>query len=354
VLSEAAYRRRPELLEGGLDAAWVPRPLRRPRYKACSRRFRVRVSPHVAEHVESFDGTPLSEYFHELLGLPEGAEVEAEVHLYEALPGTSAAEIARGESDATGLGAADEASLAQLHPLTHEAASLLLGRPDLGRPLPPRSSRRYLFGGQRLYHLAIPGKRPLLWGAAPGHSRVRRLGRVRVTLDVVRDEVRVSVFFSEARAQRLAVRLRESGHPGSLGVSFQKRVAPALGAVLDGRHPRRLRLVHPGVPPTASPAALLERLPPALRQAFMGKLLEALLRAFKTFVRTRGAEFATAASAPADGVTLRFIVQQMPGFKELGQLLVDRGPRSAAVLDAISGASLPQVRVEVFPGRTHG
>ena len=136
VFSQATYRRRPDLLEGGVNAAWVMLPLRRPRYKRCSRTFNVTITPHMAEAVESFEDTPLSEYLQDQLAVAEGEDVEAEVHLYEVLPGATAADIARSESETIGLGASDEATLSQLQPLTHEAAGVLLGAPALGRKLP--------------------------------------------------------------------------------------------------------------------------------------------------------------------------------------------------------------------------
>ena len=145
VLSEATYRQRPELLEAGVNAAWLLMPLRgRKRYKRCTRAFKVKITPHMAEEVESFEGVPLSDYLQDQLGLPEGAEVEAEVHLYEALPGTTVADIARSESETPGLGASDEATVSQLHPLTPEAASALLGKPGLGRsPLRVQTGRTW-------------------------------------------------------------------------------------------------------------------------------------------------------------------------------------------------------------------
>ncbi|MGH7335541.1 MAG: hypothetical protein ACREKS_22905, partial [Candidatus Rokuibacteriota bacterium] len=184
VLSEATYRQRPELLEAGLNAAWLLMPLRgRKRYKRCTRVFKVRITPHMAEEVESFEGVPLSDYLQDQLGLPEGAEVEAEVHLYEALPGTTVADIARSETETPGLGAADEAAVSQLHPLTQEAASSLLGKPGLGRRSPFASNPWNVAAGQRLFHLVIPGRRPLTVPGGGGRRRVRRLFHINVTLD---------------------------------------------------------------------------------------------------------------------------------------------------------------------------
>ncbi|MCI0421649.1 MAG: hypothetical protein L0312_20890, partial [Acidobacteria bacterium] len=215
VLSEATYRQRPELLEAGVNAGWLLLPLHgRKRYKRCTRAFKIRITPHMAAEVESFEGVPLSDFLQDQLGLPDGAEVEAEAHLYETLPGTTVADIARSESETPGLGASDEATVSQLHPLTHEAASVLLGKPGLGRKLPLGSNRRNVSTGQRLFHLAIPGRRPLTVPVASGRRRVRRLFRINVTLDGPQDQIRVCIFMSEVKAQKLAVRLRQQAHAG--------------------------------------------------------------------------------------------------------------------------------------------
>ena len=259
VLSEATYQQRPELLEAGVNAAWLFMPLRgRKRYKRCTRAFKVRITPHMAEEVESFEGVPLSDYLQDQLGLPEGAEVEAEVHLYEALPGTTVADIAGGESETAGLGASDEATVSQLHPLTEEAASALLGKPGLGRSLFRGSDRQNVASGQRLFHLDISGRRPLTVPGKWHRRRVRRLFHINVTLDGPQDQIRVCIYLSEVKAQKLAVRLRQQSHAGSLAVGFSKAVARRLSHILHGHWPRRLRIVHPAIPPGQSPESVLQ------------------------------------------------------------------------------------------------
>ena len=223
VLSEATYRQRPELLEAGVNAAWILMPLRgRKRYKRCTRPFKVSITPHMAEEVESFDGVPLSDYLQDQLGLPEGEDVEAEMYLYEALPGTTIADIARSEAETPGLGASDEATLSQFHPLTRNAAAILLAKPGLGRVALLGSHRRNLAVGQRLFHLVIPGRRPLTIPGGYGRRRVRRLFHLIVTLDVPQDQIRVCVYLSEVKAQQLAVRLRQQSHAGSVGCRIQQ------------------------------------------------------------------------------------------------------------------------------------
>ena len=351
LLSETTYRQRPELLEAGVNAAWILMPLRgRRRYKRCTRAFKVNITPYMAEAVESFDGVPLSEYLQDQLGVPEGDEVEAEMHLYEALPGTTIADIARSETETPGLGASDEATLSQLHPLTPNAAAVLLGKPRLGRLAPLGSNRRNLAVGQRLFHLVIPGRRPLSVPVTFGRRRVRRLLHIVVTLDVPGDQIRVCIYLSEVKAQQLAVRLRKQSHAGSLAVWFNKCLARRLPPILHGRRPKRLRIVHPAIPPGQSPATVLQRLPGIVPATFITKLQEWLVHGFSEFIKTQSQKFLTAIDAPADGATLRFIIENPSGLKELGQALVEKGPAGSTVADTISKAGQPNIRVDVVPG----
>jgi hypothetical protein len=351
VLSEAAYRQRPDLLESGVNAAWILMPLRgRKRYKRCTRPFKVTITPHMAEEVESFDGVPLSEYLQDQLGLPEGAEVEGEMYLYETLPGTTVADIARGETETPGLGASDEATLSQFHPMTRNAAAILLGKPGLGRLGLRGSHRHNLAVGQRLYYLIIPGRRPLTVPVSLGRRRVRRLFHLIVTLDVPQDQFRVCVYVSEVKAQQLAVQLRQQSHVGSLTLRFSKSIARQLPRILHGHRPKRLRIVHPGIPPGQSAAAVLQRLPGVVPETLIAKMHEWLVHGFSEFVKTQSQQFLTAAEDPADGVTLRFTIEHPPGLKELGQALVEKGPAASTVAETIGEPGQPNVRVDVFPG----
>jgi hypothetical protein len=353
VLSEATYRQRPELLEAGVNAAWILMPLRgRKRYKRCTRPFKVTITPHKAQEVESFDGVPLSEYLQDQLGLPEGDEVEAEMYLYEALPGTTMADIARGEAETPGLGASDEATLSQFHPFTRNAAAVLLGKPGLGRLAPPGSDRLNLAVGQRLFHLVIPGRRPLTVPVRFGRRRVRRLFHIIVTLDVPQDQIRVCVYLSEVKAQQLAVRLRQQSHAGSLAVSFNKFLTHRLPPILRGQSPKRIRIVHPGIAPGQSPALVLQRLPVIVPEVFITKLQGWLVHGFSEFIKTQSQQFLSATEAPADGLTLRFTVANPQGLKEIGQALVEKGPAGSTVASAIGDAGQPNVRVEVIAGHS--
>ncbi len=354
VFSEAAYRRRPDLLEAGVNAGWVLLPLRGPkRYKRCTRSFRVTVSPYVAQEVESFEGATLAEHLQDQLGLEEGEQVEAELHLYEALPGTSVADIAGSERETLGPGMSDEANAAQLHPLTPRAAAVLLGKPGLGRALPAGFNHQRLPAGQRLFHLAT-GRRLLM---APGHAQrpqLRRKFHINVTLDAVQDQVRVSAFISEVQAQRLAARLRQGANLGATTIGFHRAIRNRLGRIFSGQAPARLRVVHAALRPGQSSALALQNLPPIAAQAFVAKLQAWLVQAFGEFIKAQAQRVITVTEDAADGFMLVFTLEHPPGLKALGQALVERGAAGPAIADAINQGGAPTVRVEAIAGHRCG
>ena len=346
VLSQATYRQRPRLLEAGLNAGWVLLPLRGPkRYKRCTRSFKVVVTPHLAEEVESFEGATLAEQLQDHFGADEGEQFEGELHLYEALPGTQLADIARGERETLGPGLSDEANAAQLHPLTSEAAASLLGKPGLGRAWAGVPAGPGLAAGQRLYHLAT-GRRMLL-GAG---RRARRRVHLNLTLDAVQDQMRVCLYLSEVRAQRLAARLREAGHLGALPAALHASLGRRLARIFSGHAPRRLRIVHAGMRPGQLAVRAVQNLPPVAAQALVAKLQVWMVEAFAAFIKAEGARIVAAADDAADGITLAFTLEHPPGLKAVGQALTERGGAGSAIADAIAQGAAPTVRVAVFPG----
>jgi len=348
VLSEAVYRERPDLLEvQNGKTCWVMLPLRRrKRYKKCGRTFKVRISPYVAGEIESFEG-PLSDYLHDQLGVEEGAEVEAEVSLYETLPGTTLPDIAREESETPGQVSATSA--AQLHPLTTKAAGLLLGEPRMGRNLAPGTDRRSVGPGHRFYHLSVPGKRVLTAPGTDGRPRPRRSGGLRVTLDCAKDEIRIRIFLSEVVAQRLAVRLRRQSHPGTGAAWFQKYVGMRLAPILRGERLGRVRLLQAGLPPADSLGTALKRLPPEVTAALTAKLQENLVTAFADFTKTQSQRVIAATEDTADGITLKFTIARAAGLQQVGKALLPNGS-AAGLAEAIRNGAKPDVRVEALAG----
>jgi hypothetical protein len=169
-------------------------------------------------------------------------------------------------------------------------------------------------------------------------------------LDVPQDQIRVSIYLSEVKAQQLAVRLRQQSHAGSVAVGFNKFVARRLPRILHGHRPKRLRIVHPGIPPGQSPTSVLQRLPGIVPEAFIAKVQEWLVHGFSEFMKTQSQKFLAASEDPADGVTLRFTIENPPGFKELSQAMVEKGPAGSTVAETIAKAGPPNIRVEVVAG----
>jgi hypothetical protein len=349
VLSESVYRERPDLLESQrAQTCWVMLPLRRrKRYKKCARVFQVRISPSVADEIESFEG-PLSDHLQDQMGVEEGAEVEAEVHLYETLPGTVLPDIARAESETAGPGGLPQGE-AQLHPLTPKAAGLLLGEPRMGRHVPWGTHRRRVGVGQRFYRLSLPGRRLLTAVGRHGRARPRRLGGLRVTLDVAKNEVRLCLFLSEVKAQRLAVRLRQQSHAGAVAAGLLAYVGRRLAPILRGDRPSRIQVVQAGLPPGDAQGGALRRLPAEATAALVAKLQEHVVGAFGELLKTQSQKVVAAAEDTADGITLRFTIAQPAGLALVGKALLPGGP-AAGLAEAIRGGEKPQVRVDVEPG----
>ena len=282
VLSEAVYRERPDLLEsqsahgvGHAPAApaqalqevraHVPGPHHVPH----GRRDRV-----VRRSAGGLSPRPV--------GIEEGAEVEAEVHLYETLPGTMLPDIAREESETM--------SAAQLHPLTKQAAGLLLGEPRMGRALMPQL-KRSIGVGARLYSLAIPGKRHphragIRWEAASAAAR-RRARHLR---QHARRDPRLRVPQRSESAATGPCGCGSNRMPEVSPPRFRSTSRRGSRSCCAASEPGCLRLIHSAV--TSSTA--MRRLPAAAIAGDRRRLSEALVTSFAEFARTQAQRFIAA------------------------------------------------------------
>jgi hypothetical protein len=350
VLPEETYRKRPDLAEARkLAGTWIMMPRgQRKRYKKFSRRVGIRLSPRKLASLQSFEGVSMDELLEEQLGLLPGEEVEAFVHLYEAVPGTRLSDIARQEAPITNVNITNGHD--QLHPLSREAATLLTGEPELGRDAAFLSmgAPHTAEVGQRFYYLEIPGKRPLTIPEPSGRTTVRRPTRVRLVFDFPGNEIRVHLFLSEIRAQEIAVKLRQHAHIGivsaRLGHIVLRRLCRTLG---DGFG--RLKIIHEAVTPDQWLGAL-HRLPSFVAQILTAKLQEWILRALTDHLKQRSEEFIQAAEDTADGVMLVITLGNPPGFPQLRQALKGKW-LSLASLKMSDGA--PTVAIKITPGYRH-
>jgi hypothetical protein len=349
-LPEVAYLKRPDLLEAKSRGTWVLMPLRgrRKRYKTYSRKFQIRLTPHMASAVVSFGGEPLADFLQEQLGMPPGEDVEAKVHLYEATSGTFLPEVTQLEQETPGLGSRD--AYTQMHPLTPEAAGILLDEPRLGREVEPR----YLINpyttdvGQRFFFLEIPGRRPLMASGADGRARPRRRSRVSLTLDFRGNQILVYLYLSEVRAQELAVKLRQRVHPGTVVAYLGRHAERGLRRALT-RGLRRVKIIHEAVTPDRWLEAL-QRLPSLVPRMLLGRLREWVVRGLAEHLKQHAQQFIAATGAPDDGVMLVVTIANPPGFAQLREALKGKAfaPGSWRLSDGMPGVS-----VRVIPGYAH-
>jgi hypothetical protein len=348
VLPEETYRKRPDLTEARkLRGVWVMMPRgRRKRFKKFSRKISTRLQPHKVANLETFEGLPLEDFLEEQLGVAPGEEVEAFVHLYEAIPGTRLSDIERQGENMAGMDTPN-GGIGKIHPLTRESAALLLDEPALGRDAYPRHVSDPQVG-QRFYYLEIPGKRTLTIPGKTGQAKGRRPTGVRLILNFPKNEIRVYLFLSEIRAQEIAVKLRQHAHVGMVASRLRQFIDRGLSSALKGKF-GRLKIVHEAVTPDQWFGAL-RRLPSLVVQVLKGRLTEWVVKGLSDHLKQRTEEFIKAAEDTADGVTLVITLGNPPGYAQLRQALKGKG-LSLASLKMADGA--PAIKIKVIPGYVH-
>ena len=252
------------------------------------------------------------------------------------------------EQNTPGLGSRD--AYAQLHPLTPEAAGILLDEPRLGREVEPR----YLNNpyttevGQRFYYLEIPGKRPLMTPGPDGRTRPRRRTRVSLALDFRGNQIRVYLYLSEIRAQELAVKLRQRSHLGAVMAYLARYVERGVRSALTGGF-GRVKIIHEAVTPRGWLDAL-QRLPSVVPRILVGRLREWVVTGLAEHLKQHAQQFIAATEAPADGITLVVTIANPPGFPQLRQAVGGKGvsPGSLRMSDGT-----PAVSIRITPGYTH-
>lgn len=347
VLPEETYEKHPELRKAkNLRGFWAMMPPgKRKKYKKFSRIARTRLSPHKLESLETYDGIPMEDFLVEEMGLDPGEEAEAFVHLYEAIAGTKLSDIVRSEENVSGSEAPEDYSL--LHPLTREAAELLLNEPDLAEKVElnqvwdPHSPEV----GDRFYYLEIPGKKSLSVLSAAGKSIKRRTTQFRLILDFPGNEIRIYLFLSEIRAQEIAVKLRQHAHVGNAITRLRHYVERGLRSAMRGSH-GRLKVVHEAIVPEQMLGAI-RGLPSIVPQILQSRLKEWILKGLSEYFKQNSEIWIKAAEDTADGVTVKFTIANPPGFQQLRQIFKGNILSLASLRKA---EGFPKVNIKVFPG----
>jgi len=231
--------------------------------------------------------------------------VRVNIHLYEAVPGTTVGVIARGESEpaAEGESLMDEGFI---HPLTEEAAGLLLREPGLGRPVDEGflESPYRLGVGQRLFRVQMADR-----SAA---SRLTRSRRLRISLDLRRGEVRIRLYLSEAAAQEIARALRRKA-PAAVVLNLLRRTfEPQVAAQSEA--PDTVRVISESLSEESESVTrrVRRRLGRRLRRLIHHSLVRALAADLERRYHEFAAAFDKAANDPAEGVTVRVVLRGVP------------------------------------------
>ena len=338
----------------GLNGAWMfwPATARRYRYRKYTLTPRVRITPQIARVVRTFGGIPLARVFRDRYGLPPYRSINARLHLYEAIPGTDTAQIAKSERDVPGLGTSAQPARSQFHPLTPEAATALLQEPELGREMPSEylASPDQLAVGERLYYMEIDGASPQVTPPEPGRPpAVRRASEVNLTLDFPRNEVRVCIFLSEAASQEIAAMLRQRAPVGAVQSRLKAEYGRDLNATLSGKINRHVIMVHEAVPPDQffGLGRAINRVHPMLLQRLRRRLQWWLRQRLADFLQQQAQKFIAATEVTADGVTL---VAKFTG--QTGLSFLRRAVGGGAISPTGDGLpnGMPETSIEVVAG----
>ena len=276
--------------EGGF---WVLMPrTTRPRYKfrKYTRAFVVPITRQVARAVPWSDGGTLETYL-----LDRGAEtwpVQAEVDLYETMPGTFPGHFTRDET----LPAEEKPTADEYQPLTEEVAGALLGEPKLGRGRHrphPRPGGYRPAPGQRYFRVRV-GRMPA--------RRVRRPRRqASVSFDPTAKRLAIMIRLSERRGRSLQARLQRSAPAG-------QRDLPAVLAVLRDIALPRLQY---RVARLLLKSSLVTD--PVVATEIAGSVAAATSTGMATYLVKAGAQLAAAVADPADGVTIAVTFDGLTG-----------------------------------------
>lgn len=328
-----------------LGGSFVPRGIRTQRpYRKFNRVPTVEISPQVAEAVRTYGGTTLGAALR-----AQGVRLPARVrvHIYEAVVGTTLPKIARSDRALTRSGTG-RAAWSQLHPLTPQAAGLLLREPRLGTTVPGTylRSRQRIGVGQRFYFLE-----PLEAGASASFrgGRMSRPSQARVVINLSASQILTAVYLSETDAQQIAAAVQQ-GRGAPVLLQTVARVVQRTILTPGDRSVVVRRELEEG---EEFAAALLGRVAPRVLSVVQRRIRAWFMTMLAEWVRARMTEFTRAAADPAEGVTLRLTLRAVPGLPLLKDALQGRLNPDALrrVLSGDAFKGNPSGTITVVPGR---
>lgn len=355
---------------------WVLKPRKGPKhlYKKFTKVFNITIDPQSAQAVKSFRDLPLANFLKDKLSLDPTKPIQAKVHLYETIPGTKLSKISKFEN-IPGFNASQPFAWVQLHPLTPQAASLLLKEPALGKDIKPKftAKRHRTTVGQRFYYLEISGARlriPPVNHAThkhqaqgkPGTPKPSQSGDIQGVINFVKSEISFNYYFSEEDAKTVVEKINKNDFLGA-AITIRHAVRNVLNGILIKNVGNKVKIIHEAVPELylefvgeyedESPLAALAKTAGGIvlgggkeiLTKIIGQLVEKLsehaYQAVANFFKGRAAEFKEAQAQPQDGVTVKITWSNIQGMSAIRNVI--NAIRGKNPLGNISDMTLPNI-----------
>ena len=342
-----------------VSGAWVPLPVqnKRKHYKKYSRVLEVAVTAQMAAALKSFGGTSVQAVLRDQLGITPNGPIPVRVHLYEAVSGATLPDIAMHEKNVRGLGSSRPEAWSLIHPLTPEAAGILFNEPGLGKQVDAKflADRNVVTVGQRFYYLETAQARPRTIIGVGGARRAPRIAGTKVTFDFPRGQLRVRLFFSEAKAQAIAAQLRGQASSGILIAALKAGLESCVSSLFSGAPTRALRIIHEATPVENFQSPVIGGVLKMIGRPLAGLTIKWVLEALKRELDQRrdqfGAQFTRAAASAEDGVTVVVIFQRPSFFQHLRAVFSGKSalPASAAGA-ALTRQAIGEYTLSIHPG----
>lgn len=328
---------------GGTFVARRPRSVRT--YRKYSRTPEVELTAQIADALPTFGGTTVGAM---LRAAGASFPIRARMHIYQSATGTTLPRMIR--VDRANGGGRGRAASSQVHPLTPEAAGLLLREPKLGVAVAPAflRSRHRIAVGQRFYLLEpLDTAGTLALSGAAGAAATRLApSRAWTVVNLRRSKITVGMYLSEAEAQAVAERIRRGQGSAALLQALTtayKAASQPTAAAPNGP----LRIVREDSEDHEDLAPAGPALPPATAALLRRRLDAWVLPALASWARNNGEAFARAAAHPDPGVTVRVRLTAVPGLDALAQGAGGAG--AAAAKNALRGT--PSISISLTSGR---
>ena len=382
----------PQYIKEGLrrsvqPGVWVLKPRKGPKhlYKKFTRIFNITIDPQSAQTVTSFRGLPLANFLRDKLSLDPTKPIQAKVHLYESILGTKLSRIGKFEN-VPGFNASQPFAWVQLHPLTKQAASILLKEPALGKDFAAKftSKRHRTSVGQRYYYLEISGARLRIPAVdhsthkhhgqgKPGTPKPSQSGDIQGVINFIKSEITFNYYFSEEDAKSVVEKLNKNDFLGA-AISIRHAVRNVLHGILLKNVGNKVKIIHEAVPEMylenindhegeSSLASLAKSIGGIalgggkeiiknIVEKLVEKLSELAYQALANFFKARAAEFKEAQAQPQDGVTVKIIWTNIQGMSSIRAVInAIRGKLSVGNIADLALPNIPTPDIKILADR---